>query len=152
MVTVASSPSDLSAPVLPENFRRRAERPPIDRASAAWLILVGGDETPVGFCSLEVDPPHRSVAEPGTAWLSIVIGEERARGRGIGTATLRALEERAVQAGAERAEAGVFEFNAPALRMLRAAGYREVARLPAVTWWSDRFWSDVRLTRSLAST
>lgn len=117
------------------------------RGKRVDLILVDG--ALAGQVSLEVDPPQLHRACPGSAWFGLVIGEARARGRGVGAAAMRHIEEAARAAGCVRAEIGVFEFNAAARRLYARLGYVEFARLPAFTWWDGRMWADLRLEKAL---
>jgi len=122
--------------------RTRASAPGVD----LFVLL---DDLPVGYGRACIDPGHTLTAEPGTAWLALVIGEASARRRGIGTALIGELERRIVKGGAIGAEVGVFAFNEPALQFVGHLGYREIGRVRDFTWWNGRFWDDIRFHRSL---
>jgi len=86
------------------------------------------------------------------AWFGITIGDDRYRGKGIGNRTMRHLEAIFAQLGATCAEAGVFEFNEPSLRMCMNLGYDQIGRKENFTYWNGKFWADVRLLKRLALT
>jgi RimJ/RimL family protein N-acetyltransferase len=110
-----------------------------------WIIEADG--VPVGEMGFVFGVPHMIDKDPHTAWLSIVIGEAHARGRGLGREAMLALEKMASEDGARRFELGVFEFNARALKLYQNLGYRLVSKLNDFTWWKDRKWADLRLIK-----
>jgi GNAT superfamily N-acetyltransferase len=61
-------------------------------------------------------------------WLYDIFVEESHRGRGVGRALMRVLEERARETGIGRIELNVFGDNAAARRLYESLGYRESAR------------------------
>lgn len=103
----------------------------------------------IGEMSYQVDPVHLFKKEPGTAWLSIVIGEANGRGKGIGYQSLVYLEQQIAARGLRRCELGVFEFNTPALKLYHRLGYREIGRIEDFTYWHDRMWQDIRMEKYL---
>jgi len=111
------------------------------------MILL--DRDPVGEISFVIDQPPIMTALANTAWAGIVIGEKSARGQGIGLLAMQELESRARQAGAERMELGVFEFNEPALGLYKKLGYREFSRIPNFTFSKGRMWADIRMIKEL---
>lgn len=111
------------------------------------MIVVDG--ALVGHCSIQVDPPHRVGREGKTAWLAIVIGNADYRGNGIGKLVLEHLEKEGRKLGCDRAEAGVFEFNEPSLKLFRKAGYQEIGQLKDFTYWNGRLWKDIRFAKRL---
>jgi len=103
----------------------------------------------VGEMDYQVDPRHLFKKEPGTAWIGIIIGEETARGKGIGQLALRYLEEQVKLQGLKRIELGVLEFNKQALRLYERLGYREIARIEDYSYWQDKMWTDIRMEKYL---
>lgn len=101
----------------------------------------------VGEMDFQVDPGYLFKKEPGTAWIGITIGEEAARGRGIGTLAMHYLEEQIKQYGLKRIELGVFEFNANAIKLYQKLGYREIARIDNFTFWQNKMWQDIRMEK-----
>ena len=83
----------------------------------------------------------------GTAWISITIGEEIARGKGIGYQALQYLEQEIRKQGLKRIELGVFEFNTAAIKLYQRAGYREIGRIPDFTYWQGKMWQDIRMEK-----
>lgn len=98
-----------------------------------------------------MDPEHLFTKEPGTAWISITIGEAHARGKGIGYQSLHYLEKQIIAHGLRRIELGVFEFNTPALSLYHKLGYREIGRIKDFTYWRDRMWQDIRMEKYLSA-
>lgn len=113
------------------------------------LHLIELDGEVVGEVSLDIDGPAIHVPMPGTAWLGIVLGEPRARGRGLGREAMTYIEALAKEKGAERAEIGVFEYNLRAQGLYKALGYREIATVPDYTWWKGKRWTDIRMGKTL---
>lgn len=110
-----------------------------------YLIYLGSQL--VGEMSYQVDPPHLYKKEPGTAWIGITIGEESARGKGLGPLAMQYLEEEIRKAGYKRIELGVFEFNTPAQKLYQKMGYAEIGRIPDFTFWNDKMWADIRMEK-----
>ena len=103
----------------------------------------------VGETSTEIDPTIVYGPKMATAWLGIVIGEERARGQGIGRRAMMHLEGFAKTLGAKHAQIGVFEFNTRARRLYKGLGYRELTSIPNTTWWKGKRWKDIRMGKPL---
>jgi RimJ/RimL family protein N-acetyltransferase len=111
------------------------------------LYLIYLDGQLVGEMDFQIDPPHLYKREKGTAWLGIVIGEESARGRGIGLHAMQYLEEEIKKQGLSRIELGVFEFNTNAFKLYQKLGYNEIARIEGFTFWQDKMWQDIRMEK-----
>ncbi len=111
----------------------------------AYLLYL--EEQLVGEMSYQVDPPHLYKKEPGTAWIGITIGEESARGKGLGTLAMQHLEEEIKKAGFNRIELGVFEFNEPAQKLYQRMRYIEIGRIPEFTLWQNKMWTDIRMEK-----
>ena len=103
----------------------------------------------VGEMDYQIDPKHLLKKETGTAWIGIILGEENARGKGIGQQALQYLEEEIRKQGLKRIELGVFEFNTGAIRLYQKAGYQEIGRIPDFTYWNDKMWQDIRMEKYL---
>ena len=84
-----------------------------------------------------------------TAWLDLVIGEESARGKGIGPQALDFIEGEAKKAGLSRMELGVFEFNARAHKLYKKKGYKEIAILDKITFYKGKWHRDIRMEKEL---
>jgi RimJ/RimL family protein N-acetyltransferase len=110
-----------------------------------YLISLGGRL--IGEMSYQIDPAHLLKRVPGTAWISIMIGEAHGRGRGVGRLALRYLEREIAAQGLGRIELGVFAFNLPALALYTKLGYQEFARVDDFTYWQGRMWQDIRMEK-----
>ena len=110
-----------------------------------FMILLDGES--VGEMNFFMD--RRPIITPklNTAWAGIVIGEAHARAKGVGKLAFRELERVAKEAGAERLELGVFEYNENAIKFYKSLGYQEIARLPDYTWFNGRKWTDIRMLK-----
>ena len=111
------------------------------------IYLIYLDDQLVGEVDYQIDPRQLFKKEPGTAWIGIVIGEEVARGKGIGHRALQFIESEIKAQGLHRIELGVFEFNTNAIKLYQKAGYQEIARLPGFTFWQDKMWQDIRMEK-----
>ena len=112
------------------------------------FLIYQNDEL-VGEMDYQIDPKHVLKKETGTAWIGIILGEENARGKGIGQQALQYLEEEIRKQGLKRIELGVFEFNTGAIRLYQKAGYQEIGRIPDFTYWNDKMWQDIRMEKYL---
>ncbi len=117
------------------------------RLDHAHIHLIFVDEVLVGEMDFQVNPGHLFKKAPGTAWIGINIGEASARGKGVGRIAFAHLEQHIRSLGLTRMELGVFEFNTPAIRMYRNAGFTEIARLPDFTYWQGQLWADIRMEK-----
>ena len=107
------------------------------------------EEQLVGEMSYQKDPQHLYKKDSPTAWIGITIGEESARGKGLGVEAMQFLEEEIKKAGFKRIELGVFEFNEPAQTLYKKMGYTEIGRIPDFTFWQDKMWTDIRMEKYL---
>jgi len=110
-----------------------------------YLIYLQGQL--IGEMDYQIDPPHLYKKEAGTAWIGILIGEEIARGKGVGYQALQYLEQEIKLHGLKRIELGVFEFNTNAIRLYEKLGYKEIARLDDFTFWQGKMWQDIRMEK-----
>lgn len=113
------------------------------------IFLIYLNDQLVGELSFQLDPPYLYKKEPGTAWIGITIGEESARGIGIGVRAMQYLEAQIREQGLKRIELGVFEFNSPAIRLYEKMGYQEIGRLNNFTYYQGRMWGDIRMEKYL---
>jgi RimJ/RimL family protein N-acetyltransferase len=111
------------------------------------IYLIYLEDQLVGEMDYQIDPKHLLKKEAGTAWIGIVIGEEIARGKGIGRLAMNYLEEQIKLHGFKRIELGVFEFNKPAIRLYESAGYKEIGRIADFTYWQGKMWQDIRMEK-----
>ena len=119
------------------------------RISYNTIYLIYLDGQLVGEMSYQKDPQHLYKKEPGTAWIGITIGEESARGKGLGPLAMQHLEEEIRKAGYKRIELGVFEFNIPAQKLYQKMGYAEIGSIPNFTFWQNKMWTDIRMEKYL---
>lgn len=111
------------------------------------MYLIYLEDRLIGEMDYQVDPRHLFKKESGTAWIGIVIGEDIARGKGIGSLALQHLENEIKNHGLRRIELGVFEFNTNAIKLYKKAGYREIGRIPDFTYWQGKRWQDIRMEK-----
>mgnify|MGYP002639796717 CR=1 FL=1 len=113
------------------------------------IYLIYADEQLVGEASYVVDPPQLLRHKKGSAWIGITIGEASARGKGIGTLAMQHLEDEIRAAGCKRIELGVFEYNAPAIRLYKKMGYKKIGHIREFTYWDGKMWTDIRMEKRL---
>jgi phosphinothricin acetyltransferase len=95
-----------------------------DRLKAPRLVARSGGQV-VGWTALR--PTSSRPVYAGVAEVSIYVAAH-ARGRGVGTALLRALIEASERAGTWTLQGSVFPENAASLALFRRCGFREVGR------------------------
>lgn len=103
----------------------------------------------VGEISIEMESAILYAPKPATAWLGIVIGEEYARGQGLGRNAMLHLEDLAKSLGAKHAQIGAFEFNTRAHRLYESLEYQELTTIPDITWWKGKRWKAIRMGKPL---
>jgi RimJ/RimL family protein N-acetyltransferase len=101
----------------------------------------------VGEVDFQIDPGHLYKKELRTAWIGLMIGEEFARGKGIGHLALQYVEKEIHAHGLQRIELGVFEFNTNAIKLYERMGYQEIGRIPNFTFWQGKLWDDIRMEK-----
>ena len=82
-----------------------------------------------------------------TAWLGIVIGEEEARGKGIGRKAMEFIEQKSREAGVKRVELGCFEMNKRAFELYKKIGFVEIGRIDNMTEYNGKWWQDIRMEK-----
>ena len=115
--------------------------------SHIYLIYLEGQL--IGEMSYQIDPQHLLKKEQRSAWIGITIGEKIGRHKGIGSHALQYLETQVKLHGLKRIELGVFEFNAPALKLYKKLGFIEIGRVADFTFWNDQMWQDIRMEKYL---
>lgn len=113
------------------------------------IYLIHVDGKLVGEMNFQIGFDYLYKKEPGTAWIGIAIGKSCVRNKGIGTTALLYLEKQIKLQGLNRIELGVFEFNAPALKLYQKAGYQKIGCIKKFTYWQGKMWSDIRMEKYL---
>ncbi len=119
----------------------------LEHGRQLYFIVLDGDV--VGEVNFVMNPPYLHEPKGATAWFGIVLGEDRARGRGIGRQAMQHIEDAARREGAEWGQIGVWEFNERARHLYASLGYEIIARRPEATWWKDQRWTDIRMQKPL---
>ena len=100
--------------------------PRSEEARRSWIDHALQEEINVGAFSPAGEPAGHAflaAAEPGIAELAVFV-HQSFRGRGIGTALVRAVLAAAEKKGLRRIWAQTSSDNVPALRMLKRCGFR----------------------------
>ena len=118
-----------------------------ERLKHSHIYLMYLEGQPIGEMSYQIDPAHLYKKEPNTAWIGITIGEEHARGKGIGFQAMQYLEQEIKHAGHQRIELGVFEFNINAIKLYKKLAYQEIGRIDNFTYWQGKIWQDIRMEK-----
>jgi len=111
------------------------------------IHLIYMDGLLVGEMNFQADPIHLYKKETGTAWIGLVIGEESARGLGIGFLAMKYLEEKIREQKFNRIELGVFEFNIRGIKLYKKLGFQEIGRIADFTYWRGKMWQDIRMEK-----
>ncbi len=112
----------------------------------SFAIHREGREEPIGVISLMNVSEANSSAE-----LSVIVGEEEDREKGLGTEAIRVLLRYAFEElGLHRVGLSVFEFNGPAISAYEKLGFKEEGRLRGAIQRDGRFY-DAILMSVLAS-
>lgn len=130
-----------------EYFQRTGGNYPIGVTNRNLIVLLDG--VPIGQATFEIDTPKLLTRTQNTAWLALVIGSDDHKRKGIGKEITKHLEYLAAEAGAERIEIGVFEYNHRALSFFTSQGYLEFTRRENRVWWDGKMWSIVQLLKEL---
>lgn len=149
LINVFRNPQGSMMLSTPEDVMARKANLPKDRPWRHLMVL--NDQEPIGEVKFEFDPKHLITKDCNTAWFSIVIGAPSARGIGLGKMVMMYIEDLAIRAGARKFEIGAFEFNAIAIGLYKAIGYREIERIPEFTYWDRKMWADVRMVKSVTT-
>lgn len=115
--------------------------------SRKQMYLIYLQDQLVGDVEFQIDPKHLYKKDISTAWVAILIGEETARGKGIGYLAFQYLENEIKGLEIRRLELGVFEFNTNAIKLYEKMGYREIGRIPDFTFWQGKMWADIRMEK-----
>ncbi|MFK8010892.1 MAG: GNAT family N-acetyltransferase [Marinicellaceae bacterium] len=119
------------------------------RHKDTYRYLISLRNQPIGEINYQCNPKHLIKSQENTAWVGIVIGESFARAKGVGTQAMKYLEEQIMSQKFDRIELGVFEFNQPALNLYLKSGYKEIGRIPKLTYWKGRLWDSIHLEKKL---
>jgi RimJ/RimL family protein N-acetyltransferase len=111
------------------------------------IYLIYARDQLVGEVDFQIDPVHLYKKDIHTAWIGLMIGEEFARGKGIGYLALQYVEKEIHAHGLQRIELGVFEFNTNAIKLYERTGYQEIGRIPNFTFWEGKLWDDIRMEK-----
>lgn len=112
-----------------------------------YFIMVG--DKPIGDLSIMIDPPHLKKKEKNTGWISICIGEEEYRGKGIAKLAMEFLEQECKRLHLLRIELGVFEYNERAHNFYKKMGYKEFDRIPKFVYYNNKWRADIRMEKYL---
>ena len=63
---------------------------------------------------------------------------KKARGKGLGFAVMKCLENQIKLVGGSRVELGVFSFNKPAITLYEKLGYKKFDTAHEFTWWNGK--------------
>lgn len=113
------------------------------------MYIIEWNHMPIGEMSIEIDAKQLKKRKQDSAWIGLIIGEEWARGCGLGKRVMKKVEALALEMGATRAELGVFIFNHKAIKLYEKIGYQEFARAPRTTWWDGQFWESIHMEKEL---
>ncbi len=111
------------------------------------IYLIYEKDRLIGEMNYQADSGPLLKKEPGSAWISIVIGEEDCRNRGIGYIAMQYLEEHLKSEDIKRIELGVFEFNIRAINLYKKLGYKEIGRIDNFTCRQGKMFQEIRMEK-----
>ena len=111
------------------------------------IFLIEYNGKVVGEVDYDLEFPHLIKNDKKTAWLGIVIGEEEARGKGIGRKAMEFIEQKSREAGVKRVELGCFEMNERAFELYKKIGFVEIGRIDNMTEYNGKWWQDIRMEK-----
>ena len=113
-----------------EEFFDKIEKGGPNPSDISFAIETRDTNEHIGMCGL-----HRIEWRSGVALTGTMIGAAEARGKGYGSDAARVRTRYAFETlGLRMLLSEVMVENAPSLRMLQKAGYREVGRIPRRHW------------------
>lgn len=110
-----------------------------------YFVLIDG--RPIGQFSLQKNARPVQKLKDISAWVGLMIGEQKYRGMGLGKQIVREIETRALTMGFQRIELGVYEFNVQARGLYKYMRYEEFVTVPKQTWWNGRNWGSVHMEK-----
>jgi len=113
------------------------------------IYMVCDGEKPIGEFSIDMAFGRRVHETPDTAWISLVIGEENYRGKGVGRWIMTQIERECAQLGAHAIELGVFEYNKAAIRLYESMGYEIIAVIPEFVYFEGTWHADIRMLKRM---
>jgi len=114
-----------------------------------FIYLVYDDLKPIGEFSIDLSFGHKVTTEPLIAWISLVIGDKKYWGKGVGEWMMRSIEQECRSLGLKGIELGVFDYNLRALRLYQKLGYEHIATIPNFVYHSNEWHSDIRMLKKL---
>lgn len=114
-----------SEPMRREAVERLFEEREASPTDDSFAIHREGEEEPLGVISLMNIKDKNPSAE-----LSIIVGDEKDRDKGLGTEAMRIILRHAFEdLGLQRVGLSVFEFNEPAIRAYEKLGFQREGRI-----------------------
>ena len=112
-------------PMRPEAVERLFEEREKSSMEDSFAIHREGEEEPIGVIGLmNISKAHAS------ADLSVIIGDEEERDKGLGTEAIRVILSYAFEdLGLERVNLSVFEYNEPAISSYEKIGFKKEGRI-----------------------
>ena len=145
-ITISKNQDEVEKIYLAQDFYRATPKP------RSWIkvskFFQYKDEL-IGYGDIEIDPPYCKYEEKNTAWLSILIGERKFRGLGLGQKFFQKLEEYCIEKEVKQIELSVSELNSNALKMYKKLGYEQFLYVPDVSFYEGKFRGDYRLIKKI---
>lgn len=113
------------------------------------IYMVYHGELPIGEFSIDMAFGRRVHEAPNTAWISLVIGDEHYRGKGVGRWIMTQIEKECALLGAQAIELGVFDYNKPALKLYASMGYDIIKVIPEFVYFENKWHDDIRMLKRL---
>ena len=135
-----------ASPLSPAAAERLFEDRELSSTDDSFAIHLKDEEDPIGVVSLMNISEANSSAE-----LSVIVGTEEARNKGLGTEAIRVILQYAFETlSLERVGLSVFDFNEPAIAAYEKLGFEREGRIRQAIRRDGEF-HDAILMRVLAS-
>lgn len=111
------------------------------------VYMIIDENKKVGYISVESNFGMLYKNEKNSSWISICIGEEQYRGKGVGKYAMKFIEEKSKELNNNRIELGVFEYNEKAIEFYKKIGYKEIGRNKDFIYYQGRWYDDIRMEK-----
>ncbi|MGL5314989.1 MAG: GNAT family N-acetyltransferase [Peptostreptococcaceae bacterium] len=112
-----------------------------------YVYIIQDGEEKIGYVSIESKFNRLYKKLDNSSWISICVGDNRYRGKGVGKIAMAFLEEKSRQLKNNRIELGVFEYNTNARAFYKKTGYVEIGENKEFIYYDGKWQSDIRMEK-----
>lgn len=111
--------------------------------------MIVEDDKKVGFVTIDTNFKMLFNENDDTAWISICVGDNKCRGKGIGIKAMKLLEDKVMKLGKNKIELGVFEYNTKAINFYEKNGYKAIGKSENFVYYNGNWYSDIRMEKQI---